>query len=48
MAQDARTIFLCGGAQIYEQYLPSCSDLYLTIVKREVEGDAGQMISARW
>jgi len=38
--QDARTIFLCGGAQIYEQYLPTCSDLYLTTVKREVEGDA--------
>src|SRR4051794_20256336 len=39
-AQDTRTIFLCGGAQIYEQYLPSCSDLYLTVVKRQVEGDA--------
>lgn len=31
--------FICGGAQIYEQALPLCSDLYLTLVKREVEGD---------
>lgn len=33
-------IFICGGAQIYEQALPRCSDLYLTRVKRTVEGDA--------
>jgi dihydrofolate reductase len=32
--------FIAGGAQIYEQALPLCSDLYLTLVKREVEGDA--------
>jgi len=32
--------FICGGAQIYEQALPLCSDLYLTRVKREFEGDA--------
>ena len=33
-------IFICGGAQVYDQALPLCSDLYLTLVKREVEGDA--------
>jgi dihydrofolate reductase len=33
-------IFICGGAQIYQQALPRCSDLYLTLVKREVAGDA--------
>jgi dihydrofolate reductase len=33
-------IFVCGGAQIYEQLLPRCSDLYLTLVQRECEGDA--------
>ena len=33
-------IFVCGGAQIYEQLLPRCSDLYLTLVKRECAGDA--------
>jgi dihydrofolate reductase len=35
-----RQIFICGGAQIYAQALPLCSDLYLTLVKREVDGDA--------
>jgi dihydrofolate reductase len=34
-----REIFICGGAEIYAQALPQCSDLYLTLVKREVEGD---------
>lgn len=33
-------IFICGGAEIYEQALPRCSDLYLTVVKRTLEGDA--------
>lgn len=37
---ETREVFVCGGAQVYEQALPHCSDLYLTIVKREVEGDA--------
>jgi dihydrofolate reductase len=40
LAKDEREIFICGGAQIYEQALDKCSDLYLTLVKREVEGDA--------
>jgi dihydrofolate reductase len=39
-AAERREVFICGGAQIYEQALPRCSDLYLTVVKREVEGDA--------
>jgi dihydrofolate reductase len=37
---DSREIFICGGGQIYEQALVRCSDLYLTLVKKEVEGDA--------
>ncbi len=32
-------IFVIGGAEIYRQLLPLCTDLYLTVVKREVEGD---------
>ncbi|HEV2328489.1 MAG TPA: dihydrofolate reductase [Verrucomicrobiae bacterium] len=32
-------IYICGGAQIYEEALPRCSDLYLTLVNREVPGD---------
>jgi dihydrofolate reductase len=38
-ASETRTAFICGGAQIYERYLSSCSELYLTLVKRVVEGD---------
>jgi dihydrofolate reductase len=37
---DQREIFICGGAQVYEHTLSLCSDLYLTLVKRTVEGDA--------
>ena len=35
----SREIFICGGAQIYAEALPFCSELYLTLVKRTVEGD---------
>lgn len=38
--RETREVFICGGAQVYEQALPLCSDLYLTLVKREVPGDA--------
>jgi dihydrofolate reductase len=34
-----REVFICGGAEIYRQALPLCSDLYLTLVNRTVEGD---------
>jgi len=34
-----REIFICGGAQVYQLALPFCSDLYLTLVKRNVDGD---------
>ncbi len=34
-----RQVFICGGAQVYQQALPLCSDLYLTLVYRVVEGD---------
>ena len=36
---DERDVFICGGAQIYALALPQCSDLFLTHVKRVVEGD---------
>jgi dihydrofolate reductase len=38
-AFPGREIFICGGAQVYEQALPLCSDLYLTVVNRVVGGD---------
>ena len=39
-ANESREVFICGGAQIYEQALPKCSDLFLTRVKRVIDGDA--------
>jgi dihydrofolate reductase len=39
-AVAGRQVFICGGAQVYAQALPRCTDLYLTLVKRVVEGDA--------
>ena len=37
-ADDPREWFICGGADIYRQTLPRCSDLFLTLVKREITG----------
>jgi dihydrofolate reductase len=39
-ALTGRDVFICGGAQVYAKALALCSDLYLTLVKRVVEGDA--------
>jgi dihydrofolate reductase len=36
---EERETFICGGAEVYARALPLCSELYLTVVKREVEGD---------
>ena len=38
-AFTGREIYICGGAQLYQQALPLCSDLYLTLVQRVVQGD---------
>ena len=38
-AGDSRDYFIIGGAQLFKEALPLCSEVYLTIVKREVEGD---------
>jgi len=32
-------IFICGGARLYEHFLPLASRLYLTEIQAEVEGD---------
>lgn len=34
-----RQIWICGGAQVYEQTIAYCSELYLTVVKGHFEGD---------
>jgi len=36
---DPRDYFIIGGAQIFETYLPECSEVYLTKIKRYVEGE---------
>ena len=36
---DSREYFIIGGAQLFQEALPLCSDIFLTLVKREVEGD---------
>lgn len=36
-----KEVWICGGAEIYSQTLPYCSDLYLTDIKLKIpEGDA--------
>lgn len=35
-----KTVWVAGGAEIYRQLLPKCSDLYLTRVHHSCEGDA--------
>jgi dihydrofolate reductase len=37
--KSEKEIWILGGAEIYRQALPRCSDLYLSVIKREVEGD---------
>ena len=33
------TVWLCGGAYMYEQFLPLCSELFLTVIHNTYEGD---------
>ena len=37
---ESRTVFVCGGAELYRQLLPNCSDLFLSWVKGTYQGDA--------
>jgi len=39
LESEHRDVFICGGAEVYRDALPFCSDLYLTVVKRQVQGD---------
>jgi dihydrofolate reductase len=38
--KDGKEVFVVGGADIYRQLVPRCQKIYLTLVKRECEGDA--------
>ena len=37
---EEQEVMFIGGAMIYEQALPLCHKLYLTMIKQEFEGDA--------
>ena len=39
-AAPGTDVFVIGGATLYEQLLPRCDELLLTLVPLEVEGDA--------
>lgn len=40
LASESRPAWLCGGGELYRQWLPECSDLFLTRIHRTVDGDA--------
>jgi len=35
-----KEVFICGGSEVYLQTLPLASRIYLTIIHREIDGDA--------
>ncbi len=37
---ESRQVWICGGAEIYRQLLPCCSELYLSLIDIEPVGDA--------
>ena len=37
--QDGETVFLIGGAQLFETLLPQCDSMYLTWIDHPYEGD---------
>jgi dihydrofolate reductase len=38
--EEGAAIFVIGGAQVYQQLLPYCTELYLTYIPQDVPGDA--------
>jgi len=38
-AGDADEVFICGGEEVYREFLPLADRIYLTVLHREVEGD---------
>jgi len=37
--RDADELFICGGGEIYREFLPLAERIYLTVLHREVAGD---------
>ena len=40
LAGEQRTVWICGGAEIYRLLLPRCAELFLTCVPGRPDGDA--------
>lgn len=36
---EAETVFVIGGARVFEELLPQCAGLYLTFITQEFEGN---------
>jgi dihydrofolate reductase len=36
---EAETVFVIGGARVFEELLPQCAGLYLTFITQDFEGD---------
>ena len=39
LTKEEKEVFIAGGAEIYEQFMPYVSKIYLTIVHSDFEGD---------
>lgn len=39
-ALKEENLWICGGQQIYEQFLPHCQELFLSIIPKVFKGDA--------
>ena len=39
VASDADELFVCGGEDVYREFLPLADKIYLTVLHRELEGD---------
>ncbi len=39
VCDDAETVFVIGGARVFEDLLPQCDGLYLTFIAKDYEGD---------
>ena len=39
-ADDAKEVMIIGGEGIYKEFLPVANRIYLTVIDRELEGDA--------
>jgi dihydrofolate reductase len=38
-AGDAEELFICGGGEVYREFLPLADRIYLTVIHRAVDGD---------